>query len=242
MNVSKMILGLILVTSLVSCGTFKPASKYYQNSLVTDIAPTKNEPQFLSVKPVSHGKIITSPVASSTSKVEIEEKEPVHISTKVFSEETYSDVNAEKFDLKQIKYAIILDVPVESITNKELYNFIEEWYGTRYVFGGTSRRGIDCSSLMQKIYTQVFSKEIPRTAVNQHRETERILKSDLQEGDLIFFHTTRSGISHVGLYLGNDRFIHASSSKGVTISNLNDKYYTNAYRACGRVTEATKGD
>jgi cell wall-associated NlpC family hydrolase len=242
MNVSKMILGLLLVTSLISCGTFKPASKYYQNSLVTDIAPTKNELQFLAVKSVSHSKIITSPLASTSSKEENEEKEPVHIAAKTITDEAFSDIKAENFDLKQIKYAIILDVPVESITNKELYNFIEEWYGTRYVFGGTSKRGIDCSSLMQKIYTQVFYKDIPRTAVTQHRQTQRILKSELQEGDLIFFHTTRSGISHVGLYLGNDRFIHASSSRGVTISNLNEKYYVNAFRACGRVTDATKGD
>ncbi len=242
MNVLKMISGLLLVTSLVSCGTFKPASTYYQNALVTEIIPTKNEPQFLSVKAVTHSKLTTSQIASTISKEENEVKEPVRIAAKPVKEELTSDVNAEKFDKKQIKYALLLDVPVETITNKDLYNFIEEWYGTRYVFGGTSKRGIDCSSLMQKIYNNVFYKDIPRTAVTQYRETQRILKSELQEGDLIFFHTTRSGISHVGLYLGNDRFIHASSSKGVTISNLNEKYYVSAFRACGRVTDGTKGD
>ncbi len=134
----------------------------------------------------------------------------------------------------QIKYSIALDVPAESITNLSLYQAIEEWYGTRYRFGGTSKKGIDCSSLMQKLYTAAYNVEIPRTAVTQYHATKRLTQDDLQEGDLIFFHTTRSGISHVGFYLGNRRFIHASSSRGVVISNLDESYYVKAYRGAGR--------
>jgi cell wall-associated NlpC family hydrolase len=74
-------------------------------------------------------------------------------------------------------------------------------------------------------------------AKEQYKVCEHIKRNDLEEGDLVFFHTTRKGISHVGVYLGNNKFVHASLNYGVTISDLNDPYYSRAFRAGGRVRE-----
>jgi cell wall-associated NlpC family hydrolase len=133
----------------------------------------------------------------------------------------------------QTKYAAMLKVSPSEITDIALYKSISNWYGTRYNYGGTSHRGVDCSSLMQHLNTESWGRSIPRTAFLQYRATPRISRDELQEGDLIFFNTT-GGVSHVGMYLKNDMFVHASSSKGVTISSLNEKYYTSRYIGAGR--------
>jgi cell wall-associated NlpC family hydrolase len=88
-----------------------------------------------------------------------------------------------------------------------------------YVWGGTSRRGFDCSGLIQYVYKQL-NMTLPRTAAQQYRESRRVKTHELQPGDLIFFHTrlrSRSRINHVGMYLGNNSFIHAPR-KGRTVS------------------------
>ncbi len=232
MNVYRLLLIPIVAATFASCGALKPSANYYTKQNLTNTKYTKEEaPQFLEINSTSLAKsthtkkesIVTLPTQISTPQA-----------TAITTETLKETVNAEAFVMAQLKYAIILDVAVETITNLGLYTAIDNWYGTRYRFGGTSKGGIDCSALMQKIYEYAFNKKIPRTAVTQYRESTRIVKEELQEGDLIFFHTTRPGISHVGLYLGNSRFVHASSSHGVTINNLNETYYKNGYRGCGR--------
>lgn len=139
----------------------------------------------------------------------------------------------------QFKYSIMLNVAVEELTNYRLLEFIEEWYGTRYVYGGSTKRGIDCSAFSGTLQATVFGRGLPRIAQDQFLYSERISRTRLQEGDLVFFNTT-GGISHVGIYLKNNKFIHASSSHGVTISDLNDTYYSKRFIAAGRVRENDK--
>ena len=135
----------------------------------------------------------------------------------------------------QFKYAMMLNLEVEKITNKKLYSFIDSWWATRYRYGGTSRSGIDCSAFTGNLISEVYGIAVPRTAKDQYGISEKIFRDDLQEGDLVFFNT-RGGISHVGIYLGNNYFVHSSVHDGVTISSLNDTYYNSKFITGGRVT------
>lgn len=134
------------------------------------------------------------------------------------------EMTLETFLPFQFKYAIMLNESVEKVTNVALYKTIDEWYGTRYRYGGTSHRGIDCSAFMQVLSQYSFGWMLPRTAREQYASLTRISQDELKEGDLVFFNTT-GGISHVGMYLQNGKFIHSSTSQGVAISSLDDKYW-----------------
>lgn len=135
------------------------------------------------------------------------------------------------------KYAILLDAPVESIKDAKMFDFIETWYGTRYRYGGNDRSGIDCSAFVQTFVSAVYSLPVPRTSAAQYENSKRIGKDELQEGDLVFFRTLgrRKGVSHVGVYLRNNKFVHASTSSGVIINDINDTYYSAHYAGAGRI-------
>jgi lipoprotein Spr len=134
------------------------------------------------------------------------------------------------------KYAGMLRVMPESICNLSLYKFIDEWYGVRYRFGGNSKKGIDCSAFVQRVYDQVFGASLLRTAIAQFGTAELIWQKDqCKEGDLVFFNIKGSKISHVGIYLANNFFVHASSSHGITISSLDDKYWSKYFACAGRL-------
>lgn len=137
--------------------------------------------------------------------------------------------NASKL---QIKYALLLDTEIEQIQNVNLYNGVDEWMGTRYRLGGSTKSGIDCSALVQILYVTQYGINLPRTAREQYEATERISRTNLKEGDLVFFNT-QGGVSHVGIYLQNNKFFHASSS-GVTISDLFDTYWEKRFIGVGR--------
>lgn len=107
--------------------------------------------------------------------------------------------------------------------------------GVPYLWGGTTPQGFDCSGFVQYVLRQ-SGITLPRTTSEQVRVGTSISKSDLQPGDLVFLQNTyRSGVSHVGIYVGNGKMIHASSSKGVTISDLSSSYYTKHYHSSRRV-------
>ena len=142
----------------------------------------------------------------------------------------------EKLSAIQFKYAMMLDVDVESLKNLSLFGFIDNWFGTRYRMGGTTKRGIDCSALTSSLLLAVYGFAMPRTARQQYDATTHIDKAELKEGDLVFFNT-HGGVSHVGLYLDNDYFVHASLSQGVTISSLDDSYYAKRFICGGRILE-----
>jgi cell wall-associated NlpC family hydrolase len=147
-----------------------------------------------------------------------------------------ANIATEMCTALHFKFAQLLDADVESITNEPLFAFIEDWWATRYRYGGTTKRGVDCSSYTGHIFKEVFGFELPRTARMQYAASIKVSYSDLQEGDLVFFNT-RGGVSHVGLYLQNGYFTHSSSSKGVTINNLNENYYSARFIGGGRIVE-----
>ena len=147
----------------------------------------------------------------------------------------------ENFSSLQFKYAQLLDVDVESVTNLILFKEIEKWWGTRYRYGGATDKGIDCSAYSATLVHNVFGLVLPRTARDQYASCIKLDKEEMQQGDLIFFNT-RGGISHVGLYLGNGYFTHASTSIGVTISNLSETYWSKKFVSGGRLTVPETSD
>ena len=142
-------------------------------------------------------------------------------------------ISLEDCNALQFKYAQLTDMAVEQIADSYLFNFIEEWWAVRYRYGGTTKRGVDCSSYTGQLFQSVYGITLPRTARLQYGVTTRVNRNELQEGDLVFFNTI-GGVSHVGVYVGNDRFTHSGCSHGVTISSLNDPYYSRKFISGGR--------
>jgi len=144
--------------------------------------------------------------------------------------------NIEIASSLQFKYAQILNRNVEFIINSPLFSFIDEWWATRYRYGGTSKKGIDCSAFTSLLMSTVFAVKLPRTAREQFNESEKVGKDEMIEGDLVFFNT-RGGVSHVGVYLGDYYFVHASTNQGVVISSLEEPYYEKRFIGGGRILE-----
>jgi cell wall-associated NlpC family hydrolase len=100
----------------------------------------------------------------------------------------------------------------------------ERWLGVPYRFGGSSPSGVDCSAFVCNIY-QTVDRVLPRTSTEQSQSGLGVPLSESRPGDLVFFNTSGEGVSHVGILIGPDQFVHASTSVGVTVSSLNEPYY-----------------
>gem|GEM_PF-230612 len=120
------------------------------------------------------------------------------------------------------KYAAAMGVKRGDIQNGRLYNFIEEWTGAPYRFGGMGKDGIDCSGLVFLLQLQVYDTPVPRTCATQVNVIKRKYEDELKEGDLVFFDFDGKQFSHVGVYLQNGYMVHASTRKGVMIARLHD--------------------
>ncbi len=171
---------------------------------------------------------VTKKAAEKSSIQTVEETAPNKDLTKV---------NIEHVDELQLKYAILLDATVEKLNNILMLQTIEKWYGTRYRLGGTSLNGVDCSGFSGAVAKTVYQLDLARTAQEQYNNSNHIDMSDLEEGDLVFFSQggRKGRVSHVGVYLMNNKFVHASTSHGVMISDLNDSYWQPRIRGAGRI-------
>lgn len=129
-------------------------------------------------------------------------------------------------------------LPYSKVKGEELIEYGLQFIGTPYVWGGTNLEGgVDCSGFTQKVF-EAFDIDISRVSYMQASDGKEIKKGELRTGDLIFFDTSgvnNGNISHVGIYMGENQFIHSESSKGVTISNLSSNYYTRNYVKAIRV-------
>jgi lipoprotein Spr len=126
-----------------------------------------------------------------------------------------------------------------------LYNTCGDWIGVKYRHGGNTKNGVDCSGFVSAIYKQVYGIKLERKSANILRKNCTVIpKSNLREGDLVFFRTVGSGKrnipTHVGIYLKNGRFVHASLAHGVTVSSLSEAYYVRTWITGGRVKRRKK--
>lgn len=134
-------------------------------------------------------------------------------------------------------------VASSTLIRQALLDEHERWAGTPYALGGDSVRGIDCSALMQQVFSDAFAVELPRTTLDQVREGLPVTRAELKAGDLVFFRPP--GLyRHVGVYVGDGHFLHASSSEGVILSRLDnvywDRYYWQARRPLARTELARR--
>ena len=117
--------------------------------------------------------------------------------------------------------------------NQEIMDFYVEWKHVKYRFGGNSKKGIDCSAFTQRIYKEKFDIKIPRSTRTQVKVGKEVKRSELELGDLIFFKTGKID-RHVGVYMGNGDFMHASI-KGVKFSKVDKPFYKKAYWTSRRI-------
>jgi lipoprotein Spr len=134
----------------------------------------------------------------------------------------------------QKKYAAILGVEEAELSNVKLYAFIDKWMGTPYRYGGKNQSGVDCSGFAEILYKQVYGKEMTGSSGDLYLKCRNLCKEKLKEGDLVFFRIESDKISHVGVYLTNHKFVHATVHKGIMINDLNESYYLKYYYKGGR--------
>jgi hypothetical protein len=133
------------------------------------------------------------------------------------------------------RYAYLLNVKEKEIENEKLYRFIDSWIGVPYRIGGIDKKGVDCSGFIFLLEKEVFNKDLPRTARTMAEKIKRKYEQDLEQGDLVFFDFDGQKFSHVGFYLHNNKFVHASTSKGVIISDLKDPWYYKYFTRAGSI-------
>ena len=220
------ILAMTMVAS--SCNTTKPGTS---TPAAAPPPEKKSSIEFIdniSFQPQSSRNKTGTPDKSSNLWVNTATRKSTHNSSTI---ETYSPL--------QFKYAILTGATVEEMTNIKLLNFMEYWYGAPYHYGGSTRDGIDCSAFASLLMSAVYGIDnLPRMSRDQYFAGRRIGRDELQEGDLIFFHTLgkHKSITHVGVYLRNQKFVHASIS-GVMISDMGEGYYHKHFSGAARVRE-----
>ncbi|QHQ16010.1 bifunctional murein DD-endopeptidase/murein LD-carboxypeptidase [Pectobacterium parmentieri] len=131
--------------------------------------------------------------------------------------------------------ALVRNVDIKS----KLLNQYASWKGVTYRLGGDSRRGIDCSAFVQRTFREQFGMDLPRSTYEQQEIGQKIQRSKLRVGDLVLFRAGSTG-RHVGIYLGNDQFVHASTSSGVIISKMTEDYWNKRYQEGRRVLNKGK--
>lgn len=151
------------------------------------------------------------------------------------SKKVHKSVNSSTASSDSYKtYSKIFGVNFTGSEDKKLLDELSIWIGVPYVYGGESKTGTDCSGMVQTVFETVYNVSLYRTAYDLAKNCDSVDKKNLKSGDLIFFKINSTKISHVGIYLANNKFIHASS-KGVMVSDLTETYYTKYFYSCGRV-------
>lgn len=136
------------------------------------------------------------------------------------------------------KAAVRLHIDIDMNDNHRLYIESARWIGVPYRHGGNSKRGIDCSGLTSNIVKAVYNKQLERNSdLQRKRNCRKINKHQLKAGDLVFFHNgkNKKQATHVGIYLKENKFIHASTSRGVIVSNLDELYYREKWMQGGQI-------
>lgn len=121
-------------------------------------------------------------------------------------------------------------------SGSKLENTVESLLGTKYRYGGTTTKGFDCSGFVRYVFDKL-GIDLPRSSREQYKIGQKVAKDELRVGDLVFFNTNGKGVSHVGIYMGDGRFVHSSTNKGVTYTSMSDKYYSKRYLGARRILD-----
>lgn len=134
-----------------------------------------------------------------------------------------------------MSFAIVLTLGAGSaFADSKMDKVIDDVIGTKYRTGGTTTNGFDCSGFTMYVFKHL-GINLPHQSGSQFSMGTSVSKGDLRAGDLVFFNTSGSGVSHVGIYVGDGKFAHASTSRGVVVSSLSESYYVNRYVGAKRV-------
>lgn len=162
----------------------------------------------------------------------------------IFSSCGASKGNAQLYDPKEVAYLskqleiALSNKDKEDDRNIPLYAEVSTWLGTPYRYGGSSKRGVDCSGFTMQVYKKVYRTSLPRSTSGLAKaKYKKVKKSSLTTGDLILFATgkNKKQVSHVGIYLKEGKFIHASTSRGVMVNHIEENYYKKAWVRAVRV-------
>ncbi len=165
-------------------------------------------------------------------------KSLIIVITCIFTFQTaFSQIDSAAVISEEINSDFFLDLCIQpdSCSYLPLYEEIKKWNKTRYKYAGNTSKGIDCSGLVKKLCAATYSVKLEGSSKDIFHVVDSIGKSELMEGDLVFFKIRGNRISHVGLYLKDGYFVHASTKLGVIISNLDEPYYKKYYYASGRI-------
>jgi hypothetical protein len=133
------------------------------------------------------------------------------------------------------RYSALLNIRENEIKNEKLYKFIDNWMGVPHRDGGMDKNGVDCSGFTTILEKEIYNRDVPRIASQMAEDIKRKYEEELTEGDLVFFDFNGRKFSHVGVYLANNKFVHASTSKGVIISDLKDPWYYKYFSRGGSI-------
>lgn len=144
---------------------------------------------------------------------------------------------AERVIAGRRSFATEKNAAISNLDQAKMMREISKMMGVSYKLGGVDENGIDCSAYAMNVYKNAMGISLPRSSAEQYQQGDAVEASDLKFGDLVFFNTTGSTASHVGIYLGDDLFAHASVSLGVTISSLENFFYKKRYEGARRIIQ-----
>ena len=132
-------------------------------------------------------------------------------------------------------YRQVMGYDVRQIQNLLLFDIVDQWLNTPYRYAGIGENGIDCSHFVITVYASVYNRVLEGSSDDIYRKSTKINKRQLREGDLVFFKIRSRHVTHVGIYLGEHKFVHSSTKAGVIISDLDEPYYHKYFKGAGRI-------
>ncbi len=218
----------ILIVSLLlaGCGSSSPRFAGKEKNEKKEEKKKKGSVRFSS-------KVVEEETKEDDKKVDVKKVEG-----RFSSKKNSSKSATPKKELKENSEPKKSDIATSgSFEQQKMMDAILKWLGTPYELGGETKDGIDCSAFSREIFKTSAGMQLPRTTEAQVKLGSSVSQDNLKFGDLIFFNTTGQNPSHVGIYIGDDMFAHASVSFGVTLSSLYSSYYKKRYTEARRVIQ-----
>ena len=146
-----------------------------------------------------------------------------------------SGISKREASEKKEYYSKKFGVTLDRESNLSLYAAVDRWLGVKYKYASCSKAGIDCSCLVNALYREAYACNPARDTKGLYEHIKKIDIDELKEGDLVFFKMKKGKIDHVGVYLSNQKFVHASTKGGVMISNLDEEHFKKTFKTGGRL-------